>query len=82
MVILGRNRPGGSKGWRVDEGHMVWVIDQVATALGLFGQVAGNDPVAPLLLLVAASIMAVSVGVFGFLAVGGIASLFTSGFLE
>lgn len=58
---------------------MVWVIDQVATALKLFGQVAGNDPVAPLLLLVAAGILMVAVGVFGILAAGGIISLLRSG---
>lgn len=51
---------------------MVWFIDNFLEALSVFGQVAGNDPLSPLLLLVAAGILVVSVGVFGVLAVGGV----------
>ncbi|MFB6070388.1 MAG: hypothetical protein ABEJ76_05130 [Halanaeroarchaeum sp.] len=51
---------------------MVWIIDNIVQAIGLFGQVATNDPVAPLLLLGAASIFVVAFAVFGVLAVGGV----------
>ena len=51
---------------------MVWLIDNLVEALSVFGQVAGNDPLSPLLLLVAAGILVVAVGIFGILAVGGV----------
>lgn len=53
---------------------MVWVIDNLVEALSVFGQAAGNDPVAPLLLLSALAILVIAVGVFGVLALGGILS--------
>lgn len=56
---------------------MVWLIDNIVEAVSLFARVAGNDPISPLLLLSAAAILAVSVGIFGVLAVGGLADWLT-----
>ena len=56
---------------------MVWLIEDALEALSLFVGVAGNDPLSPLLLLSAAAILAVSVGVFGILALGGIVGWLT-----
>ncbi|MFB6114288.1 MAG: hypothetical protein ABEJ58_09340 [Halodesulfurarchaeum sp.] len=53
---------------------MVWLVEQLVEVISLFGQVATNDPMAPLLLLVSAALMGTAMGVFGFLAFGGIVS--------
>lgn len=53
---------------------MVWIIDNLVEVVSLFIGVAGNDPVAPLLLLVSAGVLTVALGVFGVSAVGGILS--------
>ncbi|MFB6095107.1 MAG: hypothetical protein ABEJ71_01475 [Halodesulfurarchaeum sp.] len=51
---------------------MVWLVDNIVEALRVFGQVAGNDPLSPLLLLFALGFLLTAVGVFGWLALGGI----------
>ncbi|MFB6133185.1 MAG: hypothetical protein ABEJ44_07265 [Halanaeroarchaeum sp.] len=53
---------------------MVWIIDNLVEVLSLFAQVAGYDPVSPLLLLGSVGILTVALGVFGVLAVGGVLS--------
>lgn len=53
---------------------MVWLIDNLVEIVTLFVQVAGNDPVAPLLLLGAAGVLTVALGSFGVLALGGVLS--------
>ena len=54
---------------------MVWLVENVLTLLRLFGQVATNEPVAPLLLLVSASILVTAIAVVGYLAAGGALSV-------
>lgn len=56
---------------------MVWLIDNLVEALSVFGQVALNDPISPLLLLTSAAILVVSVGIFGVLALGGVVDWLT-----
>jgi hypothetical protein len=51
---------------------MVWLIDNLVEALSVFGSVATNDPLSPLLLLSAAAILVTAIGIFGVLAVGGV----------
>ena len=53
---------------------MVWVFDNLVDAISVFGQVAGNDPISLLLLLSSVVVLLVSVGVFGYLALGGVLS--------
>ncbi|MFB6082225.1 MAG: hypothetical protein ABEJ67_05330 [Halanaeroarchaeum sp.] len=53
---------------------MVWIIDNLVEALSLFGQVATNDPVAPVLLLFSAGVLLTALSVFGVLSLGGILS--------
>ena len=53
---------------------MVWIIDNLIEVIVLFGQVATNDPAAPLLLLSALGILVVALGSFGVLALGGVLS--------
>ena len=54
---------------------MVWLVENVLTLLRLFGQVATNEPVAPLLLLVSVSILVTAIGAVGYLAAGGALSV-------
>lgn len=51
---------------------MVWLIDNLVETISVFLKVATNDPVSPLLLLSAAAILVVAIGVFGVLALGGV----------
>lgn len=51
---------------------MVWLIDNLVETISVFLKVATNDPVSPLLLLSAAAILVVAIGVFGVLAMGGV----------
>ena len=53
---------------------MVWIIDNLVEVVTLFIQVAGNDPLSPLLLLGAIGVLTVALGSFGVLALGGIAA--------
>jgi hypothetical protein len=56
---------------------MVWIIDNLVEVVTLFIEVAGNDPLAPLLLLGAIGVLTVALGSFGVLALGGIAAALT-----
>ena len=51
---------------------MVWIIDNLVEVVSLFVQVAGNDPVAPLLLLISIGILGPALGFVGYLAAGGL----------
>lgn len=53
---------------------MVWIIDNLEMVINLFIGVAGNDPVAPLLLLASVGVLTVALGVFGVMAIGGVLS--------
>lgn len=53
---------------------MVWIIDNLVSALELFLGVAGNGLVEPILLLVSLGILTAALGSFGVLAIGGILS--------
>jgi len=54
---------------------MVWIIEDLATALDTFGSVAGTDPVAAALLFVAVAILAATFGVTGILVLGALSNL-------
>lgn len=56
---------------------MVWLIDNLVETIAVFLKVATNDPVSPLLLLSAAAILVVAIGVFGVLALGGVVDWLT-----
>lgn len=51
---------------------MVWLIDNVTTAIELFGTVARTDPLSAILLALGALLVAASSAVFGSLALGGL----------
>ena len=51
---------------------MVWIIDNLVTAVDLFGTVARTDPLSAVLLALGALFVAVSSVVFGYLALGGL----------
>ena len=51
---------------------MVWVIDNLVTLGEQFAEVATADPLSVPLLVAGAAVMAVSVGGFGLLALGGL----------
>lgn len=51
---------------------MVWIIDNLVTAVDLFGTVARTDPLSAILLALGALLVAFSSAVFGYLALGGI----------
>lgn len=53
---------------------MVWIISDLVEVVTLFLDVAMFDAVSPLLLLVSVGILAVSIGAFGVLALGGVLS--------
>lgn len=54
---------------------MVWPVGDLATAVETFGTVATADPLAALLLLAGAVVLAASFGVVGVLALGALANL-------
>ena len=54
---------------------MVWLLDDLIAALSTFGTVAGTDPIAALLLLVAVFVFGTSFGVVGVLGLGAVSNL-------
>lgn len=55
------------------------IVENVIELLTLFGDVATGEALAPLLLVVGGLLVAVTLGAFGVMALGGVASLFRLG---
>ncbi|WP_232687072.1 hypothetical protein [Halobacterium zhouii] len=51
---------------------MVWLIDNITTAVDLFGTVARTDPLSAVLLALGGLLVAFSSAIFGYLALGGL----------
>ncbi|PCR91459.1 hypothetical protein [Natrinema ejinorense] len=54
------------------------IVDNIVEMIGLFSDVAMGAGLAPLLVLMGALLVAVSVGVFGILTLGAVGNLFTA----
>ncbi|MBZ6494480.1 hypothetical protein [Natrinema longum] len=54
------------------------IVDNIVEMIGLFSDVAMGAGLAPLLVLMGALLVAVSMGVFGILTLGAVGNLFTA----
>jgi hypothetical protein len=54
---------------------MVWLVEDLFAALSTFGTVAGTDPIAAVLLLVAVLVFGSTFGAVGVLGLGAISNL-------
>jgi hypothetical protein len=54
---------------------MVWLVDDLFAALSTFGTVAGTDPIAAVLLVVAVLVLGSTFGAVGVLGLGALSNL-------